>query len=223
MVKTEEAVKSISLERVVTQEDVKAFLEATSDTNPLHRFNYYAAKAGFANLVVPAMYLVGVYMATTKPHPRNSCFTFKGPLYIGDKLNIESNEESAILTGNGNLIAEVKVKHPLSQFHNFDSKYEAMITDESLEKFLTSLKLNTSDRDASSIYPSIFAISQLSPALIERNGGNPGFVNGIWIYCKLSLESRYDNHCIPIKDGDIVTVLMGEGKITKRWFKPSYT
>ena len=81
---------------LVTVEDVKLFSKLTGDNHPLHTSSKYAKENGFENIIAHGLLissyastLVGMKMPGENAIVLSQNFTYKKPVYPGDKLNIK--------------------------------------------------------------------------------------------------------------------------------------
>ena len=84
-----------SLERTVTAADVDAFGHLSGDLNPLHMDEEFARRTPFRRRVVHGLF-TGALVSTTHTQLTGPGFAyvgqelkFLGPVFIGDKLNVE--------------------------------------------------------------------------------------------------------------------------------------
>lgn len=87
---------SASIERVWSEEDVRAFATLSGDENPLHLDDEYASKTKFKKRLVHGMLLGSACSALLGMHlPGKRCLylrqtlNFRKPVFIGDRVKIQ--------------------------------------------------------------------------------------------------------------------------------------
>ena len=81
-----------ALERVVTREDVRAYAEVSGDTNPLHRDDDVARRAGFDGIIAHGMFTMGhlasciVAWAGDAAAVTSLKAGFRSPVFMGETI-----------------------------------------------------------------------------------------------------------------------------------------
>ncbi|MHA1376881.1 MAG: MaoC family dehydratase [Candidatus Helarchaeota archaeon] len=119
--------KSIELSKIITEEDVKKFVEISGDNNPIHLNDEFAKRTIFRRRIAHGLISLGLISAalTELFGPGNiwldQTFSFKKPIHIGDtitaKLKIISIDkrkvctvETLVYNQNDELVLEGKAK-----------------------------------------------------------------------------------------------------------------
>lgn len=100
--------KEVEVSKIITEEDVKKFVEISGDNNPIHLDEEFAKRSFFKRRIAHGLLSVGlVSAALTKLFGPgnlwlNESFTFKKPIFIGDtitaKLKIISMDKRKVYT-----------------------------------------------------------------------------------------------------------------------------
>lgn len=84
-----------SFERIITQNDQQMFVELTGDFNPLHVDPVFGEKSKFGRNIVHGLLvgsffstLVGMYCPGEKNLYLGQSYSFRQPIFVGDKIEI---------------------------------------------------------------------------------------------------------------------------------------
>lgn len=86
---------SVTIERSVSEEDIQAFCELTSDYHPLHTDEAFARKQGFRTVIAQGLLissyvsaLIGMKLPGEKALIMSQSAKYMKPVYPGDELSI---------------------------------------------------------------------------------------------------------------------------------------
>ena len=86
---------SVTIERSVSEEDIQAFCELTSDYHPLHTDEAFARKQGFGTVIAQGLLissyvsaLIGMKLPGEKALIMSQSAKYMKPVYPGDELSI---------------------------------------------------------------------------------------------------------------------------------------